>query len=169
MIGALEIKKRAGKTGVPLSTIQRDYAQNMLLDSLYALLSDSMAFKGGTCIRKMYIEDYRFSDDLDFTLLSNMKKETLHEIIHATVGLAREKSGIEFSEDIVVEGNPNGYVIRTYFKNLVGGKNRIKIKIDITDEDHEQIIFPLEARKMIHTYSDLVIGSVSIEGSVHSI
>jgi predicted nucleotidyltransferase component of viral defense system len=154
MIRKLEIQKWAGKHGVPLSTIQRDYAQNMILDSLYALLSDSLAFKGGTCIRKIYIEDYRFSDDLDFTLLSDMNKETLDQIILDTVRLAREKSGIEFSEDIKTERNPNGYVISTYFKNLVGGRNSIKIKMDVTNEGHEKIMFPLEARKIINPYTD---------------
>jgi predicted nucleotidyltransferase component of viral defense system len=33
------------------------------------LASMNMALKGGTGIRKVYIENYRFSDDLDFTLL----------------------------------------------------------------------------------------------------
>jgi predicted nucleotidyltransferase component of viral defense system len=83
-----------------------------------------------------------------------MNKETLDQIILDTVRLAREKSGIEFSEDIKTERNPNGYVISTYFKNLVGGRNSIKIKMDVTNEGHEKIMFPLEARKIINPYTD---------------
>lgn len=30
-----------------------------------------MVFKGGTVLKKIYFEDYRFSEDLDFTLLNN--------------------------------------------------------------------------------------------------
>ena len=32
-------------------------------------LSKSWVFKGGTCLKKCYIETYRFSEDLDFTVL----------------------------------------------------------------------------------------------------
>jgi predicted nucleotidyltransferase component of viral defense system len=51
MISAMEIRSRA-----------RDWM-------LGHLASMNMALKGGTGIRKVYIENYRFSDDLDFTLL----------------------------------------------------------------------------------------------------
>lgn len=153
MIRKSEIKEKARKHGVPLSTIQRDYAQDILLDSLFSVCTD-MAFKGGTCIKKMYIENYRFSDDLDFTLLSDIDVKTLDEIIHDTVDLAKEKTMVEFSRDIKVETNPNGYLINTYFKDLTGGKNRIKIKMDVTESDKENIIFPFGSRMMIHQYQD---------------
>jgi hypothetical protein len=32
-------------------------------------LSNQWVFKGGTCLKKCYIETYRFSEDLDFTVL----------------------------------------------------------------------------------------------------
>ena len=66
MIPIVEIKEAARAFGVPPSTIERDYAQNWLLAHLSTL---PMALKGGTGIRKVFIENYRFSDDLDFTLL----------------------------------------------------------------------------------------------------
>lgn len=34
-------------------------------------LSKIIVFKGGTVLKKIYFEDYRFSEDLDFTLLDN--------------------------------------------------------------------------------------------------
>lgn len=33
------------------------------------ILYNSLAFKGGTVLKKVYFEDYRFSEDLDFTLI----------------------------------------------------------------------------------------------------
>jgi predicted nucleotidyltransferase component of viral defense system len=33
------------------------------------LLSKILVFKGATALKKVYFEDYRFSEDLDFTLL----------------------------------------------------------------------------------------------------
>lgn len=51
MIPSLEIKERARESGVPTSTIERDYAQNWLLSTLSPI---PMAFKGGTGIRKVF-------------------------------------------------------------------------------------------------------------------
>ena len=32
-------------------------------------LSNTWIFKGGTCLKKCFIETYRFSEDIDFTIL----------------------------------------------------------------------------------------------------
>ncbi|WP_245535939.1 nucleotidyl transferase AbiEii/AbiGii toxin family protein [Psychroflexus torquis] len=37
--------------------------------SEHSTLSKAIVFKGGTVLKKVYFEDYRFSEDLDFTLL----------------------------------------------------------------------------------------------------
>lgn len=61
MITTDEIKKKSRDNGIPTTTIERDYVQNIFLYSLYSR-TDSLIFKGGTAIRKAYIGDYRFSD-----------------------------------------------------------------------------------------------------------
>ena len=38
------------------------------------ILSQALAFKGGTVLKKAYFEDYRYSEDLDFTLLDDELK-----------------------------------------------------------------------------------------------
>ncbi len=83
MIPEREVKEIAREHGVPVSTVERDYAQNWLLKFIG---SSFMALKGGTGIRKAYIKNYRFSDDLDFTLLEKInfenawKKSLSHQI-----------------------------------------------------------------------------------------
>jgi predicted nucleotidyltransferase component of viral defense system len=39
------------------------------IDAIFSVSAcrDSLVFKGGTCLRKCYFHDYRFSEDLDFT------------------------------------------------------------------------------------------------------
>ncbi len=84
MIPEREIKEQAREFGVPTSTIERDYVQNWFLSALRPI---NMAFKGGTGIRKVYIENYRFSDDLDFTLLEPVDADILRTaVIDAMVG-----------------------------------------------------------------------------------
>ena len=44
-------------------------------------------FKGGTCLKKCYLETYRFSEDLDFSLLPG--EPHLHEILAETRAAGR--------------------------------------------------------------------------------
>jgi predicted nucleotidyltransferase component of viral defense system len=97
MIPIREIKEIARKLYVPPSTIERDYAQNWLLAYLD---TSQMVFKGGTCIRKIFIENYRFSDDLDFTLTKNLDLDALQNMITESITRTREECGIQFEDDI---------------------------------------------------------------------
>jgi predicted nucleotidyltransferase component of viral defense system len=47
--------------------IEKDYFCTLLLDYL-AAANASLAFKGGTCLAKVYAEFYRLSEDLDFVI-----------------------------------------------------------------------------------------------------
>jgi len=151
MIPQNEIRQKAREYGVPPSTIERDYAQNWLLMALSTL---PMVLKGGTGIRKVYIGDYRFSDDLDFTLLEIITKEELKVLIKKSVRNAKEESGINFFEDIRFQENDNGFEIDVYFQFMQRSESRTKIKIDITKCENEKIFLPADTRKIIHPYSD---------------
>jgi len=56
---------------VPANTIDKDYVLGHFLNSFYSFEKHRkiFVFKGGTCLRKCYFPDFRFSEDLDFTLL----------------------------------------------------------------------------------------------------
>src|SRR3990167_11233502 len=70
MITKQELLKKQKEQGVPLPTIEKDYILGLILSCLYRhpLIKDTWVFKGGTCLKKIYFEDYRSSEDLDFTL-----------------------------------------------------------------------------------------------------
>lgn len=151
MIPQKEIREKAREYGVPVSTIERDYAQNWLLMGLSDI---PMILKGGTGIRKVYIENYRFSDDLDFTLLEVLDENKIATMIKESVRNAREESGINFSDDVRVNSNINGFEINIYFQILQREGNRTKIKVDITKESNERILLPVKRKRIIHPYSD---------------
>ena len=53
----------------PRTVIERDYVLAWFLTGLAGHpLRDVLAFKGGTALRRCWFADYRFSEDLDFTL-----------------------------------------------------------------------------------------------------
>lgn len=73
MIKPGEIQKKAREVGVRDQQIEKDYILSWILQGIaqHEPLSTSIVFKGGTVLKKVYFEDYRFSEDLDFTLLDN--------------------------------------------------------------------------------------------------
>jgi predicted nucleotidyltransferase component of viral defense system len=152
-----EFRETARNNEVPISTIERDYAQNWLLKYL-----PEMAFKGGTCIRKIYIDNYRFSDDLDFTLKQGIDLESLTKNIKNSVQKAGDESGIDFLEDIKSDKVENGYVFNVYFRIIRTTGNPLKIKIDVTKHDKELIVDELKTKKINHIYSDSIDGNLEV-------
>ena len=70
MIKPGEIDKIAIKEGVRATQIQKDYVISWILwgISCNQFLNDNLVFKGGTSLKKVHFENYRFSEDMDFTL-----------------------------------------------------------------------------------------------------
>jgi predicted nucleotidyltransferase component of viral defense system len=152
MIPDHEVKERSRFFGVPTSTIERDYTQNWLLTSLYPI---QMALKGGTGVRKVYIENYRFSDDLDFTLLQTYDSEVLKVFIRDAIVSVHDESGIVFDGEIRLNQSRTGFRVTVYFiSSLTRSNIRIRINLDLTDPSNEEILLPIQERKIIHPYSD---------------
>jgi len=149
MIPENELKEITRSHGVPSSTIERDYAQHWLLAYL-----PQMALKGGTGLKKCYYKDYRFSDDLDFTLLKHAELKTISNRILNSIQEVRNESGINFLNQIKSEDVKNGYVFIVYFRILRTTGDPLKIKIDVTKKENEPIISPLQKRPILHAYSD---------------
>ncbi len=147
----LEIRKKAREMGVPLTTIEKDYVQNWLLFGISQTKLD-MALKGGTGIRKVYFANYRFSEDLDFTLIDEFEYDDIEKNIVRAVRIAKKESGVNFDENIKIEEINNGFELRVYFQFM--GNYSQRIKLDITKKENEIILLPLEKRSIIHQYSD---------------
>ncbi len=159
MIPIVEMKEAARAFGVPPSTIERDYAQNWLLAHLSAL---PMALKGGTGIRKVFIENYRFSDDLDFTLLEPCEKDDLQGAVRDAVSRTREESGIRFEEDIGIIETATGFRATAMFRIIpMNASTATKIVIDLTTAGNENILLPVEKRRIYHPYSDDLTAGVT--------
>jgi len=157
VIPEIEFKENARMFNVPISSIERDYAQSWLLAHL-----PNMAFKGGTGIRKAYINNYRFSDDLDFTLLERSNFKDLTNKIKNAMNETRKVSGISFLDDIKSEEAKNGYVFNIYFRILRSAGDPLKIKMDITKKENEIIINPIQKKNIIHIYSDKINEQINV-------
>lgn len=161
-----EIAKAAIEQGVPKTTVDKDWVLGHLLHACYQSdeLSDLLIFKGGTCLRKCWIEDYRFSEDLDFTLL-DLQAPVTPTIIRKILQAAQTSSGALFHLDAFREQQwrniPQGYLIEVKFWGADHHPNQppllhsrwlttIHIDINYTEPLLNQAI----PRPIMHPYSD---------------
>jgi len=80
------IRARTRELGsIPYWVVEKDYAISYLLAGIARTdrLSEGLILKGGTALSKFYLENYRFSEDLDFTL-----RQALHGVEVEAGGLA---------------------------------------------------------------------------------
>ncbi|MEA3432009.1 MAG: nucleotidyl transferase AbiEii/AbiGii toxin family protein, partial [candidate division WOR-3 bacterium] len=101
MISHEDIKNLVSEWHLREDIIEKDYVIGWVLWGIGSDpdISYKWFFKGGTCIKKCYIETYRFSEDLDFTVLPNgpIKLEELLPVLNRILKRVAEESGIDFS------------------------------------------------------------------------
>ncbi len=71
MITKRDIQERAAQWQLRQEVVEKDYVLGWLLAAIaqHEETSVNWVLKGGTCIKKCFVETYRFSEDLDFSLL----------------------------------------------------------------------------------------------------
>jgi predicted nucleotidyltransferase component of viral defense system len=72
MINRVDIDDRVREWGLRDDVVEKDYVLGWVLWGIGTepVLAERWIFKGGTCLKKCYIETYRFSEDLDFSVLN---------------------------------------------------------------------------------------------------
>lgn len=167
MIKGREIQEKASATGVRDQQIEKDYVLSWILRGIarHEQLSKAIAFKGGTVLKKVYFEDYRFSEDLDFTLLDDAAatREQIFEWFGEVFEFAKEEANIPLAviadderaakerEDGNEEGGINFYI--GYTGPLGGTGSNKKVKIDISRS--EKLAFEPVLADVFVGYSDL--------------
>jgi uncharacterized protein len=157
MIKPSEIQQKAREAGVRDQQIEKDYVLSWILQGIsqHEHLSKVIVFKGGTVLKKIYFEDYRFSEDLDFTLIDNaITNEEIFEWFNETFEYVKEEANIplEIIDDNEHEdGGINFYI---GFVGPLGGQgSNKKIKVDISRT--ETLEFEQVNKTVFIEYSDL--------------
>jgi predicted nucleotidyltransferase component of viral defense system len=80
---------------VPPDTVDKDYVLGHFLSVFASHYQNELIFKGGTCLRKCYIEGYRFSEDLDFTAFDGSFTLDQKDVRQVAI-ITERKTGIRF-------------------------------------------------------------------------
>jgi len=163
MIRDAEIRRLAGAAGVEPRIVELDYALGWALGGIARneYLSGRLVFKGGTCLRKCYFPDYRFSEDLDFTAMEWFGWEDMGEAVTQAFSTAAELSGIDFAAQeprmrIIEEEYGRETLRLTHYwrgPHTTAGSPP-GIRLDITRD--EVLAFEPASRKVFHPFSDAV-------------
>lgn len=156
MLRGRDIQAIAGKAKIRDTQIEKDYVLSWLLWGIAQseLLRQSLIFKGGTVLKKAYFRDYRFSEDLDFTLIKDLSDADIEIAFEQVLNLIEEEVGIQWQLSPFDKHQSGSLAFYGYFTGPLGGKMESKsVKIDITRG--EKLLFTPVVHAIFKDYQDL--------------
>ncbi len=162
MITKQDILDRAGEWQLRADVVEKDYVLGWLLAAMgqHPVTSREWVFKGGTCLKKCYFETYRFSEDLDFSLLPSAPytREAIATALREVGEQAHEMSGIEFPADLTEVRQTKNLQGQSTFKGKMAYRGPLqypgppRVLFDITQ--HEPLFEASVQRPIFHPYPD---------------
>jgi predicted nucleotidyltransferase component of viral defense system len=162
------LQEQEKKTKAPWDKIEQDYVLSWILEgiSLVPELNQRLVFKGGTCLRKCYFGDYRFSEDLDFSAKDGSITEALPSLMNKACELAMAKlqsfgENVIFRCDPYIEKRPHpegqqAFVIQARLPWHRDFYTKVYAEISVS----ELILLPAVPSKIIHPYGENLDGFV---------
>ena len=144
---------RGGGRRLPEAVLERDYCIAWFLVGLATNpLRDFLVFKGGTALKRCYFGDYRFSEDMDFTLGREIPPGRI------LTELSRLSDDVERRSGVVVRfaredpgPHANTYTFYLAYEGPLPGGGK-EIKVDITVR--EWLAFPPVPRPILRAYEE---------------
>ena len=140
---------REGGRRIPDEVLERDYCLAWFLAAL-AQSDLRVGFKGGTALKRCYFGDYRFSEDLDFTLTATATLDEL-KAIEPVYAAVREASGIVFAFDREDrQRHENTYTFYFRYEGPLPRGNDVKVDITL----REKLVHALPERPVLRGYEE---------------
>ena len=170
MIGKEDIRARAGEWQLRMEVVEKDYVLGWLLAGIAAHpeTSSQWIFKGGTCLKKCFFETYRFSEDLDFSLLPGARYTAdeltkilreVGEIVSGMSGLGFPSNEITFHERKNLQGGAT-FEARMGYRGPLAFPGSPKVRLDITR--NEPLFDGVAGRSIFHAYPDTLPDGTSV-------
>jgi len=153
LITAEQIRRIAREQEMAVGVIEKDYAQSWLLRGFAETdeIGDSFVLKGGTAIRKIYFpKAWRFSEDLDFTVIGNKDANMIRKAMQSVLERLRDESGIKC---LLESFHPTigSIIANVQFTGPLSYSNRIRHDITL----NENMVLMPERRTIVSDYPDL--------------
>jgi hypothetical protein len=142
------ITKRADADGVDAAVVERDYVLAHIVAQLAEAKPEDggqIVFKGGTALRFVHVRDYRYSADLDFSVVNGSEEAAIGALV-AVLRAAKAHAKLPHLE----LSNSHKPAI-AYIGPLVAAKPR-PIKLDVSADEY---VDSAEHRTMLDIWPDL--------------
>jgi len=137
-----QITQQAARDGIPAPTVERDYVLAHIIAAL-GTIGDGhcLVFKGGTALRLCYFEEYRYSADLDFSVVKDEIDGAYAIIETALTRVTGAIEGLNLTGD-----SPKRIAYR-------GPLGRLRfLKLDITDDE---LVLNVNTIRLLPRWPDL--------------
>lgn len=123
------IKRRADADAVSAPAVERDYVLAHVLTAIARQdKSGQVVFKGGTALRLCHFEDYRYSADLDFSLVGGLSIDGARRLTTAALTECAERIGFPLLR--LTDSDPP----RIEYVGPLDAKPR-SLKLDLADDE----------------------------------
>jgi len=158
MIRPGEVQKKANQSKVRDRQIEKDYIITWILFGISQnkALFNHLVFKGGTALKKAYFPGYRFSEDLDFTLIGEgISNEILFSEFDKIFEYIKEEANITLeTKDVQEHKSWESLNFHINYIGPLGGRPGSKdLKIDITR--NEVLEFDTVDKRIFVDYTDI--------------
>jgi predicted nucleotidyltransferase component of viral defense system len=157
MITAHEVRRIAGSKGIDPGIVEKDYLLTKILTAISAVKAlNTLVLKGGTALRKFYFREWRYSEDLDFSLCRHTSMrviigtmEDVKKLLLKEFNLPIEVRGFHLVED---DGEKFARIDIRYTGPLMKMSNvKSRVRFDISFDEK---VVKAERRSCIREYSD---------------
>src|SRR5688572_27564215 len=145
---------RAGGRRIVEAVLERDYCLAWFLVGLSrSSLRETLIFKGGTALKRCYFGDYRFSEDLDFTLAEPCELDVMIARLETAYAEVKRASGIVISfARADRERHQNSHTFYLSYEGPLPAASPREVKVDITIREH--LVRPVQDRPVLRGYDE---------------
>lgn len=156
------LQEARNRLGIPWEVLERDYLLSWILAGIGQVdsLRGTLAFKGGTALKKCYFGDYRFSEDLDFSGMEGVPtgdamEQAIQDTCDAAAALLDEYAPVEIACERYTERDPHpgGQEAFTIRARLPWHRQlHTRVMIEVTVD--EKVLKRVQNRRVIHEYGE---------------
>jgi len=136
------------------TVLERDYCLAWFLVGLSrSRLRETLIFKGGTALKRCYFSDYRFSEDLDFTLAEPCELGSIVAGLEEAYAYVYKASGVVFRfARSDRHSHQNSYTFYLAYEGPLPSAFPKEVKVDITLREH--LVLPIQDRAILRGYRE---------------
>lgn len=114
----------SAKAGLPIDFVVKEFYLFNLMESVKnSTFSTKLIFKGGTALNTVYMDNLRFSEDLDFDLMQDVRHVDVRSYINQIMNVAE---GFSSTETRKIRQT---YMIDFIYTSPLGKKDRVRLDI----------------------------------------